>query len=264
MIRLPIFAPLLALGMFAVSAPAHADARLVEHFYNPDEVVRIQGQTNVQATIAFADDEQIENVAVGDSSSWQITPNKRANLLFVKPLSNKARTNMTVVTDQRTYLFDLVAGTRAQPLYVLRFTYPEPIVAPEAELAAETAGGPNAIELQAAKDPYAVLDPARLNFAWASKGDRKLLPARTFDDGQATFLAWPAGEPVPAILIVNEKGVEGPVNFAVRDDVIVVDGVPDLIILRSGKDRAELINQGPARPTGEVPGMALADNERSN
>ena len=100
------------------AAPALADARLVEKLYDPAAVVKIEGKTKVQATIQFGEDESIENVAIGDSSAWQVTPNKRANLLFVKPLEATASTNMTVVTNKRTYLFDLVANPRARPLYV--------------------------------------------------------------------------------------------------------------------------------------------------
>lgn len=241
-----------ALALVAVSSPALADdPRLVERLYDPATVVRIDGRTKVQATIAFAEDEHIENVAIGDSTTWQVTPNKRANLLFVKPLSPTARTNMTVVTDRHTYLFDLVASPKASPLYVLRFTYPKE---PEAERPVRQAsadGGapqaPNAVESAAASDPYAVVDPAELNFAWAGTGDRKLLPARTYDDGNATFLQWHAGEPVPAILVKDYKGVEGPVNFTVRGDVIVVEGVPRELILRSGEDSATLVNSGPVR-----------------
>ena len=70
---------------------------------------------------------------------------------------------------------------------------------------------------------------------------------RVYDDGTATFLAWPAGAPVPAILMKDEQGTEGPVNFAVRGDVIVVDGVPRELVLRSGKDMATLHNNGPQR-----------------
>jgi len=235
-----------ALALFLASAPALADdARLVERLYSPDEVVRIEGKPKVQATIKFGDDETIENVAIGDSQSWQVTPNKRANLLFLKPLSANAMTNMTVVTTKRTYLFDLVSSPRNKPLYVLQFTYPdEP--EDETQLAApETA---NSMEMAAARDPYAVLDPAALNFDWSAEGNRKLLPARTYDDGEATFLAWPAGTPVPAILIKDVNGTEGPVNFTVRGDVIVIDGVPREIVLRSGKDQAVLINNGPVRP----------------
>jgi type IV secretion system protein VirB9 len=251
MIR-PALPPILIVAALAAAAPALAeDARLVDHFFNPDEVVRIQGQLGVQASVAFADDEHIENVAIGDSAKWQVTPNKRANLLFVKPLEAKARTNMTVVTDRRTYFFDLVAGQAMTPLYVLRLTYPE-----EPERA--PAPGMTAEEAQAAAAPpaEAPVDPATLNFAWSHKGKAALLPARIYDDGTSTYLTWPAKTPIPAMQIKNEKGEEGPVNFAVRGDVVVVDGVPDLIVLRWGKDKAELHNEGPARP-GPAP-AALA------
>ena len=248
MTRALLAAALLAAAPLALAAPARADdARLVERLYSPDEVVTIQGHTNVQATIRVEDDEQIENVAIGDSQKWQVTPNRRANLLFVKPLTERAATNMTVVTDKRTYLFDLVASpANRNPLYVLSFTYPEE---PEEVQQAEAAEveGPNPVELAAATDPYAVVDPALLNHAWGKRGDRKLLPAAIYDDGNATFLTWPAGTPLPAILIKDHKGDEGPVNYAVRGDVIVVDGVPREIVLRSGEDSATLLNQGPVR-----------------
>lgn len=228
-----------------VALPASAaaqDARLSEQLYDPARVVRIDGRTKVQATIQFAEDERIENVAIGDSQAWQVTPNKRANLLFVKPLSAGASTNMTVVTDRRTYLFDLVASANARPLYVMRFTYPTEPEKPETPVT-----GPNEVEMAAAADPKAVVDPAALNFAWSGKGERKLLPSRTYDDGVATFVAWPAGSALPAILVRDEAGTEGPVNFAVRGDVIVIEGVPREIVLRAGKATATLVNTARAR-----------------
>ena len=107
--------------LLAAAVPAQAqDPRLVTRRYDASQVVRIDGRAGVQASIAFAEDELVENVAIGDSNAWQVTPNKRANMLFVKPLAAAARTNMTVVTDRRTYFFDLVASARANPLYVLR------------------------------------------------------------------------------------------------------------------------------------------------
>src|SRR5690606_5522316 len=127
-----------------------------------------------------------------DSQKWQITPNRRANLLFIKPLSERAATNMTVVTDKRTYLFDLVASpANRNPLYVLSFAYPdEPKDELQADGSAPAGEAPNAIELAAATDPYAVVDPAELNFAWATRGAAKLLPMTIYDDGNATFLTW--------------------------------------------------------------------------
>ena len=253
MIRLvPAVAVLLAAAATLSATPVLAgDARLVSHRYNADQVVRVAGQLGVHASIAFAEDEHIENVAIGDSTSWQITPNKRANLLFVKPLSPRARTNMTVVTDRRTYFFDLVAAPGAAPLYVLRFTYPDE---PKPKPVQTAAGAMSAEEAQALATPPGEpraeppIDPATLNFAWRTKGKQNLLPSRIYDDGNATYLTWPAKALLPAMQIRNEKGVEGPVNFAVRGEVLVIDGVPDLIVLRSGKDVAELQNVGPKRP----------------
>lgn len=251
----------LAAGL--LSAPVRADDRLVEHAYRADEVVTIPGRTTVQATIAFGRNEAIENVAVGDSSQWQITPNKRADLLFVKPLETSARTNMTVVTNKRTYFFDLVAGAKAKPLYMLRFTYADeeepvedtPLARPgEAERLAHLDPAERAV---AEGDPLAMpAEASALNFAWERKGAAKLQPVRVYDDGQSTYLVWPEQTPnLPAILVANEKGDEGPVNYAVRGPTIVVSDVPDRIILRRGKDVAELLN---TVPLGERAAPALA------
>ena len=236
------------LAATTLSMPVRAeDPRLVERLYNADEVVKIEGRANVQATIRFDEDEHIENVAIGDSTAWQVTPNRRANLLFIKPLADRAVTNMTVVTDRHTYFFDLVASpAHRNPLYVLAFTYPDE---PEDTGLAEgaTPEGPNAVELAAAGDPYAVVDPAELNYAWEAKGARTLLPAQVYDDGAATFLTWAPGATLPAILVKDHEGTEGPVNFAVRGEVIVVDGVPREIVLRAGRASATLSNRGPVR-----------------
>lgn len=249
------FSAAAALALLAVAVPAHADERLVEVRYDAAKVYRVEGKPKVQATIRFGEDEAIENVAVGDSNAWQITPNKRANLLFVKPLLARANTNMTVVTNKRTYLFDLVASPAAQPLYVLSFKYPD---APKDKVHAST----QLAQAPAAENP-ATIDPAQINFAWNKSGNEKLLPESIFDDGEATFLTWPEGRSVPAILITDPAGTEGPVNFTVRGNTIVVEGVPPQIVLRAGKERALIVNGGPPRSyrTGAAQ-AALAQQDR--
>jgi type IV secretion system protein VirB9 len=256
MIRLSAAAALALL----VALPAQADERLVEVRYDAAKVYRVEGKPKVQATIRFGEDEAIENVAIGDSNAWQITPNKRANLLFVKPLMARANTNMTVVTNKRTYLFDLVASPAAQPMYVLSFKYPEPpksMLLPGAQLAQ------NGAALPPAEEP-ATIDPAQMNFAWSKSGNEQLLPESIFDDGEATFLSWPEGRSVPAILITDPAGTEGPVNFTVRGNTIVVEGVPPQIVLRAGKERALIVNGGPPRSNRQTGAAqaALAQQDR--
>ena len=261
-----------AAAALALVAPALAnDPRLKTLVFDEAQVVRIDGKVLVQTTIKFAPDEVIENVAIGDSTAWQVQPNKAQTILFVKPLEPAARTNMTVVTDRRTYLFDLVASPKNAALYVLQFRYPElEKAAEEARLAAAAEAEAEALrakadpaELAAAHDPYAVSDPASLNFEWASAGTRALLPARTYDDGTAVFLTWPAGTAIPAVLVMNADGEEGPVNFTVRGETVVVDGVPPQIILRSGRDTATLTNLGPDAVSGRSAGLGGARQKGS-
>ncbi|MEO5706924.1 MAG: TrbG/VirB9 family P-type conjugative transfer protein [Alteraurantiacibacter sp.] len=241
-----------ALLVATLASPALAqndprpDPRLVTREYDPDRVVRVEGRPNVQATIRFAEDETIQNVAIGDSQAWQVTPSRSADLLFVKPLTPRATTNMTVVTSKRVYLFDLVAGPAVRnPLYVLSFTYPVEEVAEDEVQLAGAGESANEAEMAAATDDLAVIDPATLNFAWGTSGAPALLPETVYDNGTATFLTWATGEPMPAILIKNAEGLEGPVNYATRGGVIVIDAVPGEIILRSGDDMARLVYNGP-------------------
>ncbi|WP_165323116.1 TrbG/VirB9 family P-type conjugative transfer protein [Rhizorhabdus phycosphaerae] len=220
-----------ALCILATAGQASAeDQRIRAQLYDPSAVVTVVGQPGIQSTIEFAPDERIENVAIGDSAAWQVTPNRRASLLFLKPNGVAARTNMTVVTDRRTYMFDLVAPRRAaRPLYALRFTYPDPVISDVSQ--------PPPPPLSVAVQRPTALD---LRFDWAGKGKTALLPRRAFDDGQALYLAWDRSATLPALLALDAQGVEGPVNYSIKGDYVVIDHIPDTLVLRSGQAMATL------------------------
>jgi type IV secretion system protein VirB9 len=213
---------------------ASADPRFTARAYVANEIVTLHSSPGIESAIAFAPDERIENIAVGNSTNWDVNPNKRANVVFVKPARARVRTNMTIITSQRTYLFDLVSSSPAASVYMMRFTYPD---APKAVPAAV----PGVVKLADADRP-AVQKPAplELNFAWRSAGEKRLLPVSYFDDGASTFLHWDKDANLPAILIRGPDGAEGPVNFTVKGDYIVVEGVPAQLVLRSGKQVATL------------------------
>jgi len=225
---------LTALALLACSTAAQAtDNRIRTIPYEADAIVKILGKAGIQSTIEFADDERIENVAVGDSSAWQITPNRRASLLFVKPLTGHSRTNMTVVTDRRTYMFDLVSGEKAAaPVYALKFSYPndKPV----------QAGKPVQQAATIPPQQQAVMTAEKLHFDWNKKGNGKLLPARMFDDGASLYLAWDKETPLPAILTLSEDRTEGPVNYRMSGEYIVVSPIPQNLVLRYGKTSAVL------------------------
>jgi type IV secretion system protein VirB9 len=232
MIRKIGFAAFAILG--CITAAEAADNRIRSQAYDPNAIVKILGKAGIQSTIEFAPDERIENVAVGDSSAWQITPNRRASLLFVKPLNSHSRTNMTVVTDKRTYMFDLVAGEKsAAPVYALKFSYPNEKPVEASSRPAQQAAAPTT-------QPRAAMVAERLHFDWNKKGNGKLLPARVFDDGASLYLAWDKETPLPAILTLSEDRKEGPVNYRMSGEYIIVSPIPPNLVLRYGKRSASL------------------------
>ena len=261
--KVSIFTAFAVLG--CSTANAAADNRIKTLVYAPDKIIQIIGKSDIQSTIEFGPDERIENVAVGDSSKWQITPNHRASMLFVKPLAPRSRTNMTVVTDQRTYMFDLIAGDRwTTPLYVLKFSYPN-------DKAAQPVTRPEQPQVAAAAPTTApaVMTAEKLHFDWKTRGDSKLLPARVFDDGQSVYLAWDRETPLPAILTVSEDRKEGPISYRMSGDYIVISPIPQNLLLRYGRKSAQLwpthpIIAAPVRPPSAVAGtMAAAANAQN-
>ena len=253
MIRKVSFAALAVLGCTAANAAA--DNRIRSMAYDPDQIVRILGKAGIQSTIEFGADERIENVAVGDSNAWQITPNRRASLLFVKPLAPRSRTNMTVVTDRRTYMFDLVAGDKwTTPIYALKFGYPNDKPA-DAEAKPGQPAAPVAV---AAAQPPAMMTADKLHFDWQSRGYGKLVPSRVFDDGAAVYLAWNRETPLPAILTMSEDRKEGPLTYRMTGEYIVISPIPQNMVLRYANRMAVLwttrrIVPSPAAPAATPP-----------
>ncbi len=230
--------------------PGSTDPRIQTVAYDPAEVVTLRGAYGYQMMLEFGPDERIENVSIGDALAWQVTPNKRANLLFLKPIANNASTNMTVVTDRRRYAFELTAGrpsaSRSGEIpYVVRFTYPPE----EAPVLAET------VELAA---------PERRNTAYSYTGSRAALPSLVFDDGAFTYFEWPDGASTPALFLLAADGAESLVNYGVRDGYLVVEQVAPRFILRNGKEVTTLINDGWREPAlgTEAPRPADAKTAR--
>lgn len=222
--------------------PGDPHLHLVE--YDPDQVVLVQGVLGYQIMIEFDRDERIENVAIGDALGWQVTPNRRANLIFLKPMQRGPHTNMTVVTNQRRYVFDLGVSAAAMPrdgLYTLRFLYPLP-AAPVVEIAAP------------APPPEPPAPPKDVNHAYTYKGSESVLPERVFDDGQMTYFKFRPGTDYPAIFIIDAAGQEAIVNSFVKQDFVVVDRIARGFVLRQGKSVATLVNEGLIAPAPSAVG----------
>ena len=220
------------------------DSRIVTLDYDEGSVVRLEGCVNFQTMITFGKGEHIENVGLGDSSQWQVMPNKRADLLFVKPITAKAYSNMTVVSDKHTYNFELRAAPEdacdhGRAIYELRFNYPvDPATAAAAAAAAAAAKSKPAVPT----DLNALPLPEKRNTAYTYSGDMLLVPLRVFDDGASTYMRWADGTETPAVYAQGPDGGESIVNYANRGDYIVIEQVAKAFVLRRGKQSVTLYN----------------------
>jgi len=203
-------AALIPAGLAAQVHPTSSasDPHVQTVLYDEDQVVQLQGTPGFQIDVAFAADEAIENVAVGDSGAWQVTPNRRGDHLFVKPLVGGVTTNMTVVTNARTYLFELAPLSGGDVAYTVRFRYPT------AQAAADD-GPATSVEGR-----------------YRLSGAHALRPSRIADDGVHTYIEWPREASLPAIYALNPQGQETLVNGGMRDGLFVIDGVAPRLVFR--------------------------------
>ena len=228
----PVF-PVGSVRAAVAPLPSAGDPRMRVAKYAPEEVVELVGDLGYQLTIEFGDGERIENVSIGDAQGWQVTPNHKASLLFLKPIDHAAPTNMTVVTNLRRYAFELKvrahvpSGAERSIIYGLRFDYPPPPPAP-----------PSTEKLMAKAPPQVV------NAAYSYEGSSKALPSRVFDDGKSTYFQFAAADDYPAIYTIEPNHVEAVVNFTIRDGYVVVDQVARGFVLRRGPDMTRLYNDG--------------------
>jgi type IV secretion system protein VirB9 len=196
--------------------PGYGDARMQTIDYRRDQVVEIEGAPGYQVMIALAPDEVIQHVAIGDSAAWQVAPSQSGNMLFVRPSQGGVSTNMTVITSARFYAFDLVPSNGAPP-YEVRFRYP-----------AEEAG-------HVAQVPTASVDPVGL---YRLLGTRSLWPMRLHDDGNRTYIEWPADVALPAVFFIDEHGRERLANGNMRGPLYVIDSVHAELLFRIDRKTA--------------------------
>lgn len=220
----------MALLFAATSLPAEAqfgvpgvsDPRLQSVEYRPDQVTNIHGTVGYQIVIELAPDEAVRSIALGDSSAWQVSADKAGNRLFLKPTAAGAATNMTVITDVRTYAFDLTVSEQgATSPYTVRFRYPD-----RADSHASQTG--------------TVVGYYRLH------GHRTLWPSAISDDGVRTFIGWPPDGPLPATYVRDSDGHETLANGYMRGAFYVLDSVDAHLVFRLDKRsaRADRVTEG--------------------
>lgn len=216
--------------------PIQLDHRVRVVLYQPDEVYKFTGHYHYQSSIEFGQDEEIKTISMGDSTAWMLNPS--GNRLFLKPVEQDATTNMTLITNKHTYLFELHARETddindKDMVFVMRFIYPD-----DKDIQS------TANYLDSVPTPDPVKDAGKYNFHYTIAGKDEYAPIRIFDDGQFTYFQFRnKNVELPAFFWVDDNGEESLINYRTRGDYIVVERVSKKFTLRHGKDLVCVFNE---------------------
>lgn len=176
-----------------------------------------------QTTVAFAEDETIEEVAVGDSIAWQVVPS--GDRFYIKPVETNAGGNMSVRTNKRHYFFDLHSSQSAKDqTYLVQFRYH-----------GDTAAATSSSTFKQVNFTSGDFDPAALNFDYSVSGKEETFGLkRVFDDGQFTYFLFGEGKDIPSFYRILPDGTEAIVNTRREGVYMVVESVASAFTLRNG------------------------------
>jgi type IV secretion system protein VirB9 len=220
------------------------DPRIRTVVYNPRDVVRIDATYGYHTVVELAEDEVIQSLVIGDSVAWEAEKSAAGNRIFLKPKEDQAATNLTVITDRRTYSFALQASrgaARNKMTWRLRFEYPE-----DESLREERVG----LQKASLVNPDSPAGPGRWNFDYSYGGKDTFRPVQLFDDGEFTYFKWKPGQELPAIFAVGEDKSESLVNSRVAGEYVVVHRVAQQFALRSGDALTCIFNEAYAPRKG--------------
>lgn len=237
---------LMAVTMLALAAGAHGaqlpepgskDARIRFATYDPYDVVTIHTRVGLLTQIVLEKDEEIVDMTGGDVEGWGVATKQARNGVFLKPAAELADANLHVVTNKRTYSFDLKMAKKAKGeigFMTVYFLYPESVKA-------------NEIKARESDEVRHLLDVAvpAGNRRYTVQGSSDLAPIEAWDDGRTTFLRFRARSTIPAIYEASEEGAPARIeNVNVKDDVVQVQGIRRKLVLQSGKLSACVFNEG--------------------
>lgn len=214
-----LFLCLFSQGAFAEALPKRTgyDNRIKDVTYNPDNVTRVNVAIGVATIIQLSPNEFISEqdggIGLGDPKAWKI--NAKGNHIWIRPMAEEPDTNLALVTNKRTYQFNLVSvKNRNAATWTVRFNYPKP-----------------------AKDTNAWSRPcsgSQLNYRYFAKGDKELFPIEMWDNGTFTCINTHIGKDLPVVFKKLPDGSEGLVNSHIKNGFIVIHEVNPEYRLRLG------------------------------
>lgn len=214
--------------------PIAIDSRIKTLIYSENEVFRLVVHYGYQTSIEFQDGEEVQSISVGNNYAWTLTPLGRR--LFIKPLEDNILTNMTILTNQRAYQFEIQSkpvsnSVDEELVYVVRFFYPgQGFDEKRPEIAF------NEVESVPTLKPY--------NFNYTLAGPDKFAPLKVFDDGINTFFKFDRSlKTLPTIASKNGDVVGDNLEMRQRGEYIVVNTVSKEFVLTLQEEVVNVYNE---------------------
>jgi type IV secretion system protein VirB9 len=203
-----------AIPAFAEVAPSSmgADARVRSVLYSPVDVIRLDTRLRVNTAIELGAGERIDSVLLGDSEAFEVEVLSNRTTVSIKPVIAGAETNMTIYTGRRAITLAISEGHSKNATYRLLLRYPETERGQSHQSSVQTGS----------RD---------IGYAWS--GDEKLKPSHIWNDGQATYFAFPEGLR-PSIFGLDAAGREVTLNSGTRGSVVRVPGLRRAYSIRIG------------------------------
>lgn len=210
------------------------DSRMVVIKYNPAQIYSILTAPVYMTHIEMEQGEKLTlPPALGDTIQWEVE--HEGNHVFIKPDAPNIRTNLTLVTNKRTYQFSLVASPEGGVYYQsVQFKYPD-FAKKMIKQSAEAEDEEKRVQAQT---NIQVLDPTTLNSNYKISGNGKFKPEFVQDDGKFTYIKFPDDLAELPIIYVKENGAYNQVNYTPRpkNNFVRVTRLADEFVLMLDKE----------------------------
>lgn len=216
----------------AIQVWPYAEGALYQVYTSPNRVTTIALQQG---------EELVAPPAGGDTVRWIVGEgaggtglNRRVNIL-VRPMRVGLETNMTILTNRRSYFLELSSTPQAWMASV-SWEYPKDrMFALQGEVQRTKPMTPVESELSL----------EQIKFRYAIKGDSPpWKPLRAFDNGQRVYIQFPSGiaqGELPPLFVIGPQGDGQLVNYRFRSPYYVVDRLFGAAELRLGGDKAQVV-----------------------
>lgn len=204
--------------------------------YYSTSTYQIFTKINYTTTIKLKADEEVTYIGSGDTENWDLDQAKGgadgATLIFIKPLFENLNTNLSIITNKRTYYIYLVSDKKAyNPLVQWQYPY-------EANMSFKNYKNNQMINKSVQLETSNIND---LNFEYSYDKSSSLAPLQVYNDKRKTVIVMP--KDIQEMPIVYSYGLDGnlnQVNYRVIGQNIIVDKVLSKIQLILGTSKLEI------------------------